>query len=88
MTSTLVSPSAGSADPAVDVVYVATPNAAHAAEVKAAAAAGKHVLSEKPLATSVEDAREAVEACKAAGVKLGVDRCAYGMLHQTRRNAP
>jgi 1,5-anhydro-D-fructose reductase (1,5-anhydro-D-mannitol-forming) len=61
------------ADPHVDAVYIASPNAAHAGEVKAAAAAGKHVFCEKPLATSVAEAGEAVEACRAAGVKLGVN---------------
>jgi 1,5-anhydro-D-fructose reductase (1,5-anhydro-D-mannitol-forming) len=61
------------ADPGIEIVYVATPNAVHPAEVTAAAAVGKHVLCEKPLATSVEEAEAAVEACRAAGVKLGVN---------------
>lgn len=61
------------ADADVDVVYVASPNALHADQVVAAAAAGKHVFCDKPLATSVEDARRAVEACQAAGVKLGIN---------------
>lgn len=58
---------------AVDVVYVATPNALHADQAVAAAEAGKHVFADKPLATSVEDARRAVEACERAGVKLGIN---------------
>jgi 1,5-anhydro-D-fructose reductase (1,5-anhydro-D-mannitol-forming) len=57
----------------VDAVYIGTPNALHAEQVRAAAAAGKHVLCEKPLATTVEDARAAIEACRAAGVRLGVN---------------
>ncbi len=61
------------ADADVDVVYVASPNALHAGQVVAAAAAGKHVFCDKPLATSVQDARRAVEACRAAGVKLGIN---------------
>jgi 1,5-anhydro-D-fructose reductase (1,5-anhydro-D-mannitol-forming) len=61
------------ADPEIEIVYIATPNALHAGEVQAAAAAGKHVFCDKPLATSVEDAEAAVEACRAAGVKLGVN---------------
>jgi predicted dehydrogenase len=61
------------ADPRIEIVYIATPNAAHAAEVRAAAAAGKHVFCEKPLSTSVADAEAAVEACRAADVKLGVN---------------
>ena len=61
------------ADPAVAAVYIATPNALHAEQVVAAAAAGKHVLCDKPLATTVADARRCLEACHAAGVKLGVN---------------
>ncbi|HEY5058902.1 MAG TPA: Gfo/Idh/MocA family oxidoreductase [Gaiellaceae bacterium] len=60
-------------DPAVDIVFVSTPNALHAEQVCTAAAAGKHVLCEKPLATSVADAEAAVAACRDAGVKLGVN---------------
>ena len=56
-------------DPAVDVVYLATPNAMHADQVVAAAEAGKHVLCDKPLATTVADAESAVAACGAAGVR-------------------
>jgi len=67
------------ADPAVDVVYLATPNAMHADQVVAAAQAGKHVLCDKPLATSVADAERAVAACADAGVRLGIT-------FQTRRH--
>ncbi|WP_435017226.1 Gfo/Idh/MocA family protein [Tundrisphaera sp. TA3] len=56
------------ADPAVEAVYVATPNHAHAGIVAACAAAGKHVLCEKPMATTLADARRMVEACDRAGV--------------------
>ena len=61
------------ADPSVDVVYIGTPNAHHADQIVAAAGAGKHVFCDKPLATSIEDARRAVDAADAAGVKLGVN---------------
>ncbi|MCC7104606.1 MAG: Gfo/Idh/MocA family oxidoreductase, partial [Chloroflexi bacterium] len=57
--------------PDVQVVYVATPNDLHSEQVAAAAAAGKHVLCEKPLALTVTRAREMVEACRRAGVRLG-----------------
>ena len=45
------------ADPAIDAVYIATNNASHAKLALAALKAGKHVISEKPMATSVADAR-------------------------------
>jgi predicted dehydrogenase len=59
-------------DPAVDVVYIATPNALHTDAVIAAAHAGKHVLCEKPFAMSVKDARAMEDACRKAGVILRV----------------
>ena len=59
-------------DPAVDAVFVCSPNALHAGHTLAAAAAGKHVLSEKPMATTLDDAAEMVRGCRRAGVKLGV----------------
>ncbi|WP_045234564.1 Gfo/Idh/MocA family protein, partial [Deinococcus pimensis] len=52
----------------VDLVYVAVPPAAHRELVLAAARHGKHVLCEKPLATSAADGREMLEAVRAAGV--------------------
>lgn len=55
--------------PGVDAVYVATPNHAHRAIVEAAARAGKHVLCEKPMATTAADAARMVAACDAAGVR-------------------
>src|SRR5208282_3347565 len=47
-------------DPAIDAVHVCTPNAQHFSMAKAALQAGKHVLCEKPLATTVEEAEELV----------------------------
>ena len=60
------------ADPAVQAVYIATPNHLHREHCLAAAAAGKHVLCEKPLGLSAAEAREMTEACRKAGVQLGV----------------
>jgi 1,5-anhydro-D-fructose reductase (1,5-anhydro-D-mannitol-forming) len=60
------------ADPQVDCVYVATPNALHTAPVIAAARHRKHVLCEKPFAMEVEHAQAMVDACSAAGVVLRV----------------
>jgi 1,5-anhydro-D-fructose reductase (1,5-anhydro-D-mannitol-forming) len=61
------------ADPAVAIVYISTTNELHKAQTLAAAAAGKHVLCEKPLAMSVADAREMVTACQTAGVVMGTN---------------
>jgi predicted dehydrogenase len=58
------------ATPGLDAVYVAVPNAAHRAVVEAAAAAGKAVLCEKPLAADVDDAEALVTAAQRAGVLL------------------
>ncbi|MDQ2064946.1 Gfo/Idh/MocA family oxidoreductase [Xinfangfangia sp. CPCC 101601] len=51
-----------------DAVYISSTNEKHRAQALAAIAAGKHVLCEKPLAMSVAEAREMVEAADAAGV--------------------
>lgn len=58
------------ADPNVEAVYIASPVACHAEQICQCAAAGKHVLCEKPLTLTLEQARAAVEACRAAGVFL------------------
>ncbi len=56
--------------PDVDAVFVMTPNDRHLPVVLAAAAAGKHVLCEKPLAMTEADAATMVAACEQAGVML------------------
>ena len=61
------------ADPAVDVVYVSTTNERHCTDTLAAASAGKHVLCEKPMALTCEDARTMVDSCELAGVVLGIN---------------
>jgi predicted dehydrogenase len=63
---------------AVQAVYVVLPNALHRDAVIQAAAAGKHVLCEKPMATTPEDAQAMVQACKQAGRHLMIAyRCQY-----------
>jgi predicted dehydrogenase len=62
----------------IDVVYIVTPNAQHAEQTLKAAAAGKHVMCEKPMEVSVEKCRQMIDACKAANVKLAVAyRCRF-----------
>ncbi len=58
--------------PDVHVVYVCVPTAAHKELVLMAAARGKHVFCEKPLATSLADVKDMVAAVEGAGVKAGV----------------
>lgn len=61
------------ADPAVQVVYISTTNELHQGQVLAAAKAGKHVLCEKPLALTADDALAMVRACREAGVLLATN---------------
>ena len=56
------------ADPAIDVVHIVTPNSTHHDLALAVIHAGKHVVCEKPLATSVADAAELVAAAASAAV--------------------
>jgi predicted dehydrogenase len=56
------------ADPAVHVVHVTTPNALHGAVIDAALAHGKHVVCDKPLATTAAETRRLRDAAAAAGV--------------------
>jgi 1,5-anhydro-D-fructose reductase (1,5-anhydro-D-mannitol-forming) len=60
-------------DPGVDVVYVSTTNDLHAKLTIAAAEAGKHVLCEKPLAMTLQDAARMRDACRRADVVLGTN---------------
>ena len=59
-------------NPDIDIVYVVTPPALHPEFVIRAAKAGKHVISEKPMATSVADCDAMIAACAAAKVKLSI----------------
>lgn len=58
------------ADATIEAIYVATPHQFHAAHVGMAAAAGKHVLVEKPLAVTLAECRSMIDAADAAGVHL------------------
>lgn len=59
-------------DPRLDAVIIATPDRLHASQVKAAAKAGKHILLEKPMATSLEECDEMISACEESGVTLAM----------------
>jgi len=60
------------ADPQIDAVYVSSPVYLHCQHVLAAAAAGKHVLCEKPMAMSTDECRQMIDACEKAGVHLEI----------------
>ena len=60
------------ADPDIGAVVLCTPHTLHAAQVVAAARAGKHVFCEKPLCLTRAEAAAAIAACREAGVVLGV----------------
>ena len=60
------------ADPEVEAVYLATPPVFHHPQTLAAAAAGKHILCEKPMALNVAQCREMVRACRSNCVTLAV----------------
>ena len=57
-------------DPAVDMVYVASPNSIHYSQAKAALLAGKHVICEKPFAPTVAEADELIALAKEKGLFL------------------
>ena len=59
-------------NPAIDIVYVVLPNSMHADFSIRAARAGKHVICEKPMAMNVAECDQIINACKEAGVKLGI----------------
>jgi predicted dehydrogenase len=67
-------------DPDVEAIVNTTPNATHLETTRAAAAAGKHVFLDKPIANTLGDARAITQACKEAGVVLALG-------YQRRREA-
>jgi len=60
------------ADSEIEAIINTTPNDVHLATTRAAAAAGKHIFLDKPIANSVVDGRAITEACRSAGVVLAL----------------
>lgn len=58
------------ANPAVNAVFIATDNGSHSRYSVQAAEAGRHVLCEKPMATTVDECRRMIEACRKKNVRL------------------
>ena len=58
-------------DARVEAVFIASPNSLHCQHALQSAQAGKHVLAEKPMTTTLEDALAMVRGCREQGVKLG-----------------
>ena len=74
--------------PDIDAVYISTTNELHRDQVFAAAAAGKHVMCEKPLALTLADARAMVAECKRHGVVMGTNHhLRNAATHRAMRNA-
>jgi predicted dehydrogenase len=71
-------------DDAVDIVYVVLPNGMHAEYTVRAAEAGKHVICEKPMATSVAEGERMIGACDEAGVKLSIGYRLHFQPHHRR----
>ncbi|MGV0106728.1 Oxidoreductase domain protein [Nostoc sp. DSM 114160] len=70
-------------NPDVDVIYIVLPNSMHREYTVRGAKAGKHILCEKPMATTVEDAQQMIDACKQANRKLMIAyRCQYEPHHR------
>ncbi|KCB24020.1 Gfo/Idh/MocA family protein [Bordetella hinzii] len=69
------SPEALAADPSVQALYIASPHQCHAEHTRIAAAHGKHVLVEKPMALSLDECDAMIEACRAASVHLVIGHC-------------
>ena len=60
------------ADKSIEAIINTTPNAVHLETTRAAAAAGKHVFLDKPIANTIADARALTQACRKAGVVLAL----------------
>lgn len=59
----------------IDLAIIATPDAMHLEAVREVAAAGKNILLEKPIATTVEDGRAILDLVEASGIKFSVGHC-------------
>ncbi|MGZ5660093.1 MAG: Gfo/Idh/MocA family protein, partial [Usitatibacter sp.] len=59
-------------DPTIEAIINTTPNAAHLETTREAAAAGKHVFLDKPIANTIADARALTQACRRANVVLAL----------------
>ncbi|MEJ6487376.1 Gfo/Idh/MocA family oxidoreductase [Nostoc punctiforme UO1] len=67
----------------VDVIYIVLPNSMHREYTVRGAKAGKHILCEKPMATTVEDCQQMIDACKQSDRKLMIAyRCQYEPHHR------
>jgi predicted dehydrogenase len=60
------------ANQSIDLIILVTPHALHSAQIAAAARAYKHVFCEKPIGLTVAEVHRSLEACRTAGVRLGV----------------
>jgi predicted dehydrogenase len=71
----------------IAAIYIVLPNSLHREYTERAASMGKHVLCEKPLASTLEDAEAIVAACRTAGIKLMTAyRCQYTPQHWAARD--
>jgi phthalate 4,5-cis-dihydrodiol dehydrogenase len=61
--------------PDIDAIYIASPHQFHAAHTRIAASHGKHVLVEKPMALSLAECDDMIDACRDANVYLIVGHC-------------
>src|SRR6266853_3997370 len=70
-------------DPKVDIIYIVLPNGMHAEYTIRGFQAGKHVLTEKPMASTPDDCQQMIDAARKAGRKLMVAyRCRYEPYNQ------